>query len=169
MNDLAFLYIPDLVNNHKHITDLYKNLEKSMVVFDSLEGKDNNFLVCKFEDLLLESIIKNIVGNISFNLRFYKQYKNKNHEIHKDVGGVLCTLNYLIEGYDAPVIFYNDDKAEIGRYHYQCGLLNVQKFHSVPYSSKDRVFLRFAFKQSYDEMKEIFKNYETIPYQLTKN
>lgn len=169
MNELMFLYIPELVNNQKYIYELFENHEKDMVEFDSKEGKNNSFVVARFRDTFLESIINDIVGDVEYNLRIYKHYKNKNHSMHKDVGGIQCSLNYLIGGYDSPVIFYDDNKNETGRYHYQCGLLNILKYHSIPPSKQDRVFLRFAFKKPFDEIKELFKDYEAIPYKPASN
>lgn len=161
MNELIFLNIPELENNIEYIFSLFKNNENTMTEFYSLEGKDPVLSVLKINDNFLNSVIKDIVKNVEFNSRIFKHHKSYEHSIHKDVEGIKCALNFILKGYNSPIIFYDDNKKEIKKYYYRCGLINTEKYHSVPSSYEDRIFLRFGFYNSFDEIKKILKKYES--------
>lgn len=162
MNEIMHLNIPDLENNFDYIFSVYKNNETNMTTFSSQEGEDPVLAVYKVNDDTLNTIIKNIVNEVEFNCRIFKHYKHQSHSIHKDVGGIKCSLNFMITGYDSPIIFYNDNEIETNKFYYRCGLINTERYHSVPASNNDRVFLRFGFYNSFLEMSNLFKSYKQI-------
>lgn len=160
MNEIIFLDIPNLKKTYNYIFSLYKDNEKNMKEFSSSLGNDPTLSVLKLNDKKLNLIVKNIVNDIEFNSRLFKHHRHNEHTIHKDVGGIKCALNFMIEGNDSPIVFYNDNKQKIKQFYYKCALINTEIYHSVPPSDNDRIFLRYGFYDSFDTIKNCFKKYE---------
>lgn len=106
---------------------------------------------------LKNTAIENLFEAFSPNIRIYKQHANQEHTIHTDVGGISSALNFMITNSNEPVIFYKDN--QIFKFHYTCALLDVTIPHSVPKSKKDRIFLRMAFKQNYNIVRDYLSEY----------
>ena len=86
--------------------------------------------------------------------RYIIQPAETNLPTHKDKG-TQCALNYVVEG-TAPIIFHEECERQkefpydwnegkyFKRVNYKKALINVQKFHSVPISDKDRILFKLS-------------------------
>ena len=108
-------------------------------------GKSVHFWrVIRLEDLkseLVKSYVKdfknkyNIPGKVDG--RFYRLKANSTLPMHID-SGTKCSINFLLNGYGAPVLF------ESGEYTYKQALLNTSIMHSVINVDKDRILFKIS-------------------------
>jgi len=84
--------------------------------------------------------------------RFYRLKANTTLPMHID-SGTKCSINFLLNGDGAPVIFEN------GEYTYKQALLNTSIMHGVVNGDKDRIIFKISiFESTYDEIKHKLKD-----------
>lgn len=79
----------------------------------------------------------------------YRQLANTSVHTHIDPA-TMCSINIVLTEDYAPVVF--EDYGEIS---YECALFNTSLRHSVPAYHKERLLLKFAFKD--DPYEEVLK------------
>jgi|TARA_R100000027_G_scaffold62233_1_gene54218 hypothetical protein len=86
----------------------------------------------------------NIPGKVDG--RFYRLKANTTLPMHID-SGTKCSINFLLNGDGAPVIF------ESGEYTYKQALLNTSIMHSVINGDKDRILFKISiFELDFDQV-----------------
>ncbi len=78
--------------------------------------------------------------------RFYRLKANTILPWHVD-SGTKCSVNFLLSGKTAPVIFRS------GMYHYKQALLNTTAEHSVKNGPEDRILFKISiFEKSFEDV-----------------
>ena len=86
----------------------------------------------------------NIPGKVDG--RFYRLKANTVLPWHID-SGTSCSVNFLLSGKTAPVIFRS------GKYHYKQALLNTTVEHSVRNGPEDRILFKISiFEKSFEDV-----------------
>lgn len=124
-------------------------------------GKSVDFWrVIRLQDLNSE-LVKTYVEDFKFKYkipgkvdgRFYRLKANTTLPMHID-SGTKCSINFLLNGDGAPVIF------ESGEYVYKQALLNTSIMHGVVNGDKDRIIFKISiFESTYDEVKHKLKGF----------
>ena len=77
----------------------------------------------------------------------YRQLAETSVHMHVDPA-TMCSINIVLTDDYSPVIF-----EDFGKINYECALFNTSLRHSVPAYHKERLLLKFAFKdKSYDDV-----------------
>ena len=121
---------------------------------DARGGKSiDNWRVIRHKDLQSDLVTDyckdfaekyNIPGKVDG--RFYRLKANTILPWHID-SGTTCSVNFLLSGKTAPVIFRS------GMYHYKQALLNTTVEHSVRNGPEDRILFKISiFEKSFEDV-----------------